>query len=142
MKVVIVGRVAAGPKAASKIMRMKPDADVTIIENGRVTHAETDKAELPADMVIKLQNREDFVFLDVRSPQEHTGVRLSGSILIPLGVLRKRFGEIPEGREIITFCQMSLRGYEAALILKAAGFTNVKVLDGGIAMWPYEKKIS
>jgi NADPH-dependent 2,4-dienoyl-CoA reductase/sulfur reductase-like enzyme len=34
MKVVIVGGVAAGPKAASKIIRMKPDAEVTIIEKG------------------------------------------------------------------------------------------------------------
>ena len=35
MKVVIVGGVAAGPKAASKIIRMKPDAEVTIIEKGQ-----------------------------------------------------------------------------------------------------------
>ena len=34
MNVVIVGGVAAGPKAASKIIRLKPDADVTIIEKG------------------------------------------------------------------------------------------------------------
>ena len=30
-------------------------------------------------------------------------------------------------------------GYEAALILKAAGFQNVRVMDGGVMMWPYEK---
>jgi len=94
------------------------------------------------DVHRKMQNHEDFVFLDVRTPQEHAGVRLPGAILIPLGVLRKRLGEIPKGKEIITFCQISLRGYEAALILKAAGFTNVKVLDGGIVMWPYERDIS
>ena len=35
--------------------------------------------------------------------------------------------------------KISLRGYEAGLILKHAGFKNVRVLDGGIAMWPYEK---
>ena len=34
MKVVIIGGVAAGPKAASKIIRMQPDADVTVIEKG------------------------------------------------------------------------------------------------------------
>jgi len=32
MKIVIVGGVAAGPKAASKIIRMMPEAEVTIIE--------------------------------------------------------------------------------------------------------------
>jgi NADPH-dependent 2,4-dienoyl-CoA reductase/sulfur reductase-like enzyme/rhodanese-related sulfurtransferase len=87
----------------------------------------------------KIRNGEDFVFLDVRSPREYTEVRLPGAMLIPLGVLRKRLGEIPKGKEIIAFCKISLRGYEAALILKAAGFPDVKVLDGGMVMWPYEK---
>ena len=36
MRVVIVGGVAAGPKAAAKIIRLMPDADVTIIEKGKV----------------------------------------------------------------------------------------------------------
>jgi rhodanese-related sulfurtransferase len=53
--------------------------------------------------------------------------------------LRKRLAEIPKDKEIITFCAISLRGYEASLILRAAGYSNVKVMDGGVAMWPYEK---
>lgn len=89
----------------------------------------------------KLDAGEDFVFLDVRSPQEHAAVRLPKTTLIPLGALRKRLDEIPRDKEIVSFCQISLRGYEAALILKAAGFTEVQVLDGGIAMWPYEKEM-
>jgi NADPH-dependent 2,4-dienoyl-CoA reductase/sulfur reductase-like enzyme/rhodanese-related sulfurtransferase len=88
----------------------------------------------------KIKNGEDFVFLDVRSPPEHVEVRLPKSQLIPLGALRKRLTEIPKDKEIVAFCKVSLRGYEAALILKAAGFTDVKVLDGGVAMWPYEKE--
>lgn len=35
LKVVVVGGVAAGPKTASRILRMRPDADVTIIEKGQ-----------------------------------------------------------------------------------------------------------
>ncbi len=87
----------------------------------------------------KMQNGEDFVFLDVRSPQEYAQVHLPKSTLIPLGALRKRLAEISKNKEVITYCAISLRGYEASLILRAAGFTDVKVLDGGIAMWPYEK---
>ena len=88
----------------------------------------------------KIQAGEDFVFLDVRSPQEHAEIRLPKAILIPLGALRKRLGELPKDKEIVAFCKVSLRGYEAALILKAAGFTDVKVLDGGLAMWPFAKE--
>jgi len=88
----------------------------------------------------KMEVEEDFVFLDVRSPQEYSAVRLPRSTHIPLGALRKRLGELPRDKEVIAFCKISLRGYEAALILKAAGFTKAEVLDGGIMMWPYEKE--
>ncbi len=86
-----------------------------------------------------MEDKADFVFLDVRSPAEYEQVRLPNSTLIPLGALRGRVDELPKDKEIITFCKISLRGYEAALILKAAGFDKVRVMDGGIAMWPFEK---
>jgi NADPH-dependent 2,4-dienoyl-CoA reductase/sulfur reductase-like enzyme len=35
-RVVIVGAVAAGPKTAARIMRLDPEADVTLIEQGVV----------------------------------------------------------------------------------------------------------
>lgn len=92
------------------------------------------------DVHRKLEAGEDFFFLDTRSPQEHAEVRLPRAVLVPLGVLRARMAEIPRDKEIIAFCKVSLRGYEAALILKAAGYKNVKVLDGGVAMWPYAKE--
>jgi rhodanese-related sulfurtransferase len=87
-----------------------------------------------------LEERRDFVFLDVRSQGEYDQVRLPGSTLIPLGALRGRLDELPRDKEIVTFCKISLRGYEAALILQAAGFGNVRVMDGGVLMWPYEKE--
>jgi len=87
----------------------------------------------------KLDKGADLLLLDVRSRTEYEEVHLAGSTLIPLGELRSRLGELPRDKEIIVFCKISLRGYEAALILRAAGFNNVRVMDGGIAMWPYER---
>ncbi|MBL7134638.1 MAG: FAD-dependent oxidoreductase [Phycisphaerae bacterium] len=86
-----------------------------------------------------IEEKRDFVFLDVRSQGEYDQMRLPGSTLIPLGALRGRLNELPKGKEIVAFCKISLRGYEAALILKAGGFENVRVMDGGLVMWPYEK---
>ncbi len=93
----------------------------------------------PQEVRQMMEAKEDFVLLDVRSPAEYEEDRLPGSTLIPLGALRERLGELPRHKEIVTFCKVSLRGYEAALILKAAHFEKVRVMDGGIAMWPYEK---
>ena len=93
----------------------------------------------PMAVQAKREAKEDFVFLDVRSPAEYEESRIPGTVNIPLGALRGRVSELPADKEVITFCKISLRGYEAALILKAAGFERVRVMDGGLAMWPYEK---
>jgi NADPH-dependent 2,4-dienoyl-CoA reductase/sulfur reductase-like enzyme/rhodanese-related sulfurtransferase len=86
----------------------------------------------------KRKRNEDFILLDVRTPKEYQQVRIPGSTLIPLGNLKQKLDELPREKEIITFCAVSLRGYEALLILKSNGFGNVKVMDGGLACWPYE----
>ncbi|MBN1943158.1 MAG: FAD-dependent oxidoreductase [Phycisphaerae bacterium] len=93
----------------------------------------------PVEVERMLRESQPFVFLDVRTPGEHEQLRLPGAKLIPLGSLRGRMGELPADETIVTFGELSLRGYEAALILKTAGFRDVRVMDGGTAMWPFEK---
>ena len=91
----------------------------------------------------KLDNNETPFMLDVRDPEEYEEMRLGiGETVIPLGALRKRLNELPEDkdREIICFCKISLRGYEASLVLKANGWENVKVMEGGIMSWPYGRE--
>jgi NADPH-dependent 2,4-dienoyl-CoA reductase/sulfur reductase-like enzyme/rhodanese-related sulfurtransferase len=82
-------------------------------------------------------------FIDGRGPDEYEQLRLGiGEILIPVGALRERLGELPDDRtrEIICFCKISLRGYETALILEDRGYTNVRVMEGGIMAWPYPRE--
>jgi rhodanese-related sulfurtransferase len=93
----------------------------------------------PMEVHQMLMDKRDFVFLDVRTPGEYERQRLPGATTVPLGSLRGRLGELPKDKPIITFCEISLRGYEAALILRHAGFEDVRVMDGGVVMWPYEK---
>ncbi len=91
----------------------------------------------------KVDRKEDVYFLDTRGADEYEQTRLGiGESLIPIGMLRKRLNELPtdKNREIITYCKISLRGYEAAVLLKAHGYTNVKLMEGGIAAWPFEKE--
>jgi NADPH-dependent 2,4-dienoyl-CoA reductase/sulfur reductase-like enzyme/rhodanese-related sulfurtransferase len=90
----------------------------------------------------KLEAGEDFLFLDVRTPAEHEAAHIEGTKLIPLGALRDRLAELPRDKEIVTFCQVSLRGYQAGLLLRRNGFTRVKVMDGGVVAWPYEKVVA
>lgn len=91
-----------------------------------------------AEVWQRLQRKDDFILLDVSTPLEFERARLPGARSIPLGALRGRLGELPRDRDIVVFCTLSIRGYEAALILRAAGYTRVQVMEGGVAMWPYE----
>jgi rhodanese-related sulfurtransferase len=77
----------------------------------------------------------------VRAPGEFAAMRLDvGETLIPLGALRNAKDKLPEDKdaEIIAFCKISMRGYEAQRVLEADGWTNVKVMEGGIMAWPFD----
>lgn len=110
---------------ASNVVRNKLDGQVTGIT--------------PMEVKKLIDAKTDFVFLDVRSPGEFQQEHLAGSTLIPLGALRARLAELPRDKDIVSFCKVSLRGYEAARILNGAGFQRVRVMDGGVSVWPFEK---
>ena len=84
----------------------------------------------------KQDAHEDFYLLDVREPHE-VPIASLGAPLIPVGSLEARVGEIPVAKdaEIVIHCRSGARSQKAALILKNAGFTNVKNLAGGILDW-------
>ncbi|MBP7652926.1 FAD-dependent oxidoreductase [Candidatus Dependentiae bacterium] len=95
------------------------------------------------EVMEKVNKKENTYYLDVRSPQEFEEMRLGiGEMLIPLGALRKRLSELPADKnaEIIVYCKISLRGYEAARIIQANGWNNVKVMEGGITTWPFHRE--
>ena len=79
---------------------------------------------------------EKFFLLDVREPHEYPIANL-GAPLIPVGSLESRIAEIPVGKdaEIVVHCRSGARSQKAALVLKAAGFTHVENLAGGILEW-------
>nr|WP_321396952.1 FAD-dependent oxidoreductase [uncultured Desulfobacter sp.] len=98
----------------------------------------------PVEVQAKIDNGDDFIFLDVRSPVEFEQMRIEDSRikLIPLGKLRTLLSELPMDKEIIAFCKISLRGYEAERILTGAGYKTVKYMDGGVVCWPYKKFVA
>lgn len=78
--------------------------------------------------------------LDVRGQDEFKENQLGrGETLIPLGQLRGRVSELPQDKNatILSFCKVSMRGYEAQRILESAGYTDVRVMEGGLMAWPY-----
>jgi len=91
----------------------------------------------PSEVKRKMDAGEPVFLLDVRTLSEAAQLAIPGAVNIPLSQLRDRVDELPRDHEVICFCKISLRGYEAALIAAAAG-CDAKFMDGGIVMWPYE----
>jgi len=101
------------------------------------------KSVSPLIVQDKLDRGEDFILLDVRGPGEYEMLRIEkpNVTLMPLGKVREEYKKLPKNKEIIAFCAVSMRGYEAQRIMEGKGFKNVKFMDGGIAAWPFEKYI-
>ncbi|SFM40322.1 FAD-dependent oxidoreductase [Thermodesulforhabdus norvegica] len=91
-----------------------------------------------------MDEKKDLLLLDVRTPQEFSEVRIPDDrvVHIPLGALRERISELPRDRDILAFCKVSMRGYEAQRILNAAGFERVWFIEGGIVAWPFDLETS
>ena len=111
-----------------------------VSSHGAVDQAATVVDGISQISVEQLKQRSDaghrpFV-LDVREPHEYAIVNL-GAPLIPVGQISARLGEIPVAKEaeIVVHCKSGGRSQQAALALKAAGFTQVKNLAGGITAW-------
>ena len=76
--------------------------------------------------------------LDVREPWEWEIARLPQASLVPLGELAGRLGEVDPRAEIVTLCHHGARSAQAGALLKAAGFSRVRSLAGGIDRWARE----
>ena len=101
------------------------------------------KSLSPMEVKEKMDKGDDFVMLDVRMPielEEQGKMPWDNTIHIPLGKLRSEIDKVPKDKEIIAFCKISLRGYEAQKTLEGFGYKDVKFMDGGILLWPYEKR--
>jgi NADPH-dependent 2,4-dienoyl-CoA reductase/sulfur reductase-like enzyme/rhodanese-related sulfurtransferase len=91
----------------------------------------------------KVDRKEGSFLLDVRGSDEFEAMRLGiGETLIPAGALRRRLNDLPQDKdkEIIVYCRTSLRAYEAAFVLEAHGWKNVRVMEGSLTTWPYARE--
>jgi rhodanese-related sulfurtransferase len=89
----------------------------------------------------KMKSGEDFLLLDVRTPQENAAQAIEGSYLIPLQELGHRIDELPRNKEIVVYCRIGNRSAHACSYLSRLGY-KVKNLEGGIVLWNMAGNVS
>jgi adenylyltransferase/sulfurtransferase len=96
------------------------------------------KDEITAlELKVKLDEKQDFVLLDVREPNEFDIARIPGSTLVPLSQLANRYKELEKykGKEMVVHCKSGIRSRKAINFLKQQGFDRLVNMAGGISEW-------
>ncbi len=91
----------------------------------RGDHPQVDWATLHARLA-----EDQPLLLDVRTVGEFAAGAIPDAVNLPVDELRNRLEELPQDREIVTYCQVGQRGYLATRILNQSGFTAIN-LSGG-----------
>jgi NADPH-dependent 2,4-dienoyl-CoA reductase/sulfur reductase-like enzyme/rhodanese-related sulfurtransferase len=91
----------------------------------------------PAEVKEKLDKKEDFVLLDVRSRPEWESTRIEApqALLLPQPKLSDDMDKLSKDKEIVVMCRRGSRAYQACCSLKGAGFKDVKFMEGSLTCW-------
>jgi len=94
--------------------------------------------ELRRRLDARAAGKDDVVVVDVRTTEERDIRTIPGSVHVPLDTLVTADGRalVPRDRDVVLFCAVGGRSAQALTLLRAAGWTRVAHLPGGMSAWP------
>ena len=134
---------ACGPEATLKVLEDLPgycraDTDPESAEGGASDAGDPGDHPIlvsPEEVAGRLATAEPPVLVDVREEWEFRMGSLPEALHIPFGTLGVRWEEIPPDRDVVVFCHMGIRSFEALRFLRSRGRERVFSLDGGTDAW-------
>lgn len=103
-------------------------------KTGRDNGTEISATDLSIDEAKELiENQEDLFILDVRSKDEYDAGHIEGAVLIPLGELEGRLGEVVELKDkpVLVYCRSGNRSSQAVKILLNNDFSQIYHMKDG-----------
>ena len=94
-----------------------------------------------AKKLVADEGADNVTFLDVRQPKEYELAHIPGSLLVPMGELDTRLGELDPNKPVVVYCAIGGRSRVAAQMMAGKGFTTIYNLSGGIKAWDSEVAI-
>lgn len=91
----------------------------------------------PDALAERLASGDAPVVLDVRSQGEYDAGHIPGALWIPHDQVASRLSELPDDKdtEIVVHCQSGKRAAVAEEVLREAGYTRVRDLEGHWKQW-------
>ncbi len=78
----------------------------------------------------KYIDHDHFVFLDLRTREEHDHLLFPRTLHIPIHELPDRIDEVPRDKFVITFCLSGFRAAMGYAFLRTQGYLEVKAMKG------------
>ncbi|MCA1984565.1 MAG: adenylyltransferase/sulfurtransferase MoeZ [Nocardioides sp.] len=89
-----------------------------------------------------IKDRDDFVLVDVREPNEYEINKIPGSVLIPKGEFLngnalEELGKLTDNgsKQLVLHCKSGVRSAECLLVAKGAGYSDAVHVGGGVVAW-------
>jgi rhodanese-related sulfurtransferase len=90
------------------------------------------KEVTPIELKKMMDDKEDFVLIDVREEHEAEIASIGGK-LIPMGIVMEHLDEIPKDKKVVVHCRSGARsGTVIQALEQKLGYTNLYNLKGGI----------
>jgi adenylyltransferase/sulfurtransferase len=86
----------------------------------------------PLELKAEIESGADLLLVDVREPDELEISKLDNVVLIPMGELADRLGEIPKDANIVMICRTGNRSGKTTDFLLGQGYSHVRNMVTGM----------
>lgn len=109
-----------------------------VLETVRSAHAQDEKLMISPSEAASRAKAGEAHLVDIRTKEEFEAVHIEGALHFDQALMQEIQGAWPKDRAMIMVDHLGLRALDAAAYFAGHGFTDVKVLRGGIDAWSAE----
>jgi hydroxyacylglutathione hydrolase len=133
--ILLIGDGTPEEPARQALTRVGLDNILGYLEGGFSAWQQAGLATETVGLVSPAQPLCDRLILDVRNDSELASGSIPGAVPIALGDLPAGLATLDPKRPVLTVCESGYRASAAASLLQRAGFTDVRILVGGMSAW-------
>ena len=130
----------AHPEVAAFFLHLRTLAESRLADIERISRQYLEeRGALEAvgnDELLRRVRAGEVTVVDVRPHEEYLAGHIPGALSLPLGTLKKRLGDLPQGRDIVAYCRgpYCVMALDAVDILRRQGFRAHR-MEHGVVEW-------